>query len=539
MIILGINVIDWFMLVLYLLGITALGFYSRRAIHSREDFFVGGRRFGKWMMAMHAFGTGTHTDQAAATAAKSYQEGLAGIWAQWLWMFATPIYWLMAPLFRRMRCLTIADFYKQRYGSSATILYVLVGSFALTLDIGILLNVTAQTVAGITDNAIPFGAALAIMTVLFLIYGMAGGIVAAIRTDFVQGLFIIALSFMAIPFALQRTGGFVALRDALPEGFTSLVGSGELSLALIVALCINAPVSIVAMPHVISTTSAGKTEFEGRFGMTYGNFLKRLCTVGWCVLGLAALVLFSDQIREPDQAFGYAIGELLPVGFAGVMLACLMAGAMACCDSLMVAISGLYTENVYKQFIAPDKSERHYVTVGRIVSGIVVLAAVVFAVLIPSIFKGLQEFWKLTATIGISFWLGVLWRRANSAGVFASWTVAMACMYLTRYVFGWGSAAQIALYLPAGAVAGVAASLATKPPSTEILDKFFTKLHTPIGQEELLEKSLDEAVPPENRLFTRWGLFLVKPSRETWGGFLIAWVVVALLIAGTWLLFNV
>ncbi|MFQ5808724.1 MAG: hypothetical protein ACE5JM_03805, partial [Armatimonadota bacterium] len=65
---------------------------------------------------------------------------------------------------------------------------------------------------------------------------------------------------------------------------------------------------------------------------------------------------------------------------------------------------------------------------------------------------------------------------------------------------------------------------------------FYTKLHTPVGQDDKLELPLDEAVPQERRLVDRWGLLIAKPNLESWGGFLIAWALVAFLIIGTALL---
>jgi hypothetical protein len=72
-----------------------------------------------------------------------------------------------------------------------------------------------------------------------------------------------------------------------------------------------------------------------------------------------------------------------------------------------------------------------------------------------------------------------------------------------------------------GVLAGVIGSLVTKPPRRETIEKFFTKIYVPIGQEEKLELPLDEAVPPSRRWLTAGGLFIVKPSRQSWVGFVI------------------
>ena len=73
---------------------------------------IGGRRFGKLFSTFFAFGAGTHSDQAVSVAAKTYTTGMSGIWYQWLWLFVTPFYWLIAPIYRRCRCITTGDFFE-------------------------------------------------------------------------------------------------------------------------------------------------------------------------------------------------------------------------------------------------------------------------------------------------------------------------------------------------------------------------------------------------------------------------------------------
>jgi len=96
---------------------------------------------------------------------------------------------------------------------------------------------------------------------------------------------------------------------------------------------------------------------------------------------------------------------------------------------------------------------------------------------------------------------------------------------LTRYVLAYGRDVTIAVPILVGVAAGVIGSLLTKPPSREVVEKFFTKIYTPIGQDEKLDLLLSEAVPASNRLVTTGGLFVVRPSRESWVGFVVALVL--------------
>ena len=115
---LGLHWIDWLVLLAYMIGVTIIGVLSYKKVKDATDFFMGGRRFGKVFMMFFAFGSGTSSDQAVSVAAGSFRYGLAGIWYQFLWLWATPFYWIVAPVFRRMRALTTSDFFQARYDSS-------------------------------------------------------------------------------------------------------------------------------------------------------------------------------------------------------------------------------------------------------------------------------------------------------------------------------------------------------------------------------------------------------------------------------------
>jgi hypothetical protein len=135
--------------------------------------------------------------------------------------------------------------------------------------------------------------------------------------------------------------------------------------------------------------------------------------------------------------------------------------------------------------------------------------------------KSILDYLNILGLIGISTAMGILWRRMNQAGVFGSTIAAVAVFVATRYVLGWPREWTIGLPIAAGVACGVAVSLLTRPPSRERIESFFKRIHVPIGQEEKLDLPFDEAVPPSSRLLTAGGLFVVKPSRQSWVGFLI------------------
>ncbi|MFB0515111.1 MAG: sodium:solute symporter [Candidatus Neomarinimicrobiota bacterium] len=484
---LGMAPLDIAVLLAYFIGIVVLGVWTRRQIKSSDDFFMANRRFGKVMMVAQAFGAGTHTDQPVSVAGAAYTTGLAGIWYQWMWLFSTPFYWIIAPIYRRLRYVTMADFFQERYGSFLAILYTVMGIVYFCMDIGIMLKGTGVTIEGLTGGAVPEEPTILVSTVLFVIYGLAGGLIAAVFTDLIQGVLILVMSFLLIPFAITMAGGMSAFHAGLPEHMFSLVAPQEVTLFFIIMIVVNGLVGVVVQPHHMAIGGSGKTEVACRTGWTYGNFLKRFATMGWAFIGVFAAFLFPGLgFEERELAFGLAAKNLLPVGLVGLMLAAMLAAVMSTCDAFMVHAAALFTRNIYLPYINSDASEKTLLRTGRIASLFVVAGGVLFAFSFPSVVRGLMEVWKVTAYLGIAFWVGVIWKRANRYGAFASAASMIAVALYVQNYLDLPIQYQIAAYLPVGLLVMVMVSWITKPEPEEQLRKFYTLLSTPVGAEQRL-----------------------------------------------------
>ncbi|SVA21523.1 uncharacterized protein METZ01_LOCUS74377, partial [marine metagenome] len=284
--------IDWVVVAAYLIGVTLLGTSAARRVKTSSNFFISDRQSGKLLMTFFSFGTGTNTDQAIGVASKTYTVGASGIWYQWLWLFSTPFYWLLAPLFRRMRAVTTSDYLLIRYGRSVAVLFAIVGMFQLSVNIGVVLKATAALIAPVSGEAISPEMAIIGMTILFVIYGVAGGLNAAILTDAVQGVLTIVLSFLILPFALDAVGGLEGLRARAsvdnPELF-SIVAPSDITVLYVVILALNGLIGWVATPYSMQMIGAGRTEDDARVGLVAGMFLKRIVTIAWVLTAMCAV----------------------------------------------------------------------------------------------------------------------------------------------------------------------------------------------------------------------------------------------------------
>ena len=569
----GLHPADVVVIIIYLLGITALGIWFARRVKTVSEFFMP-RRFGKAMMITNAFGTGTASDQAVVVASATFRSGLSGIWWQWLWLPATPFYWIIAPIMRRLRAVTTADAYALRFDGSVAALFAVVGIVGLAVKIGLMLKGAGALIESTSGGEINANLAIAAVTVLFVVYGTAGGLSAAIVTDFFQGILTIAFSFMLLPYVLSAVGGLGGIRSTIQDpAMLTLVVPGKIGVFFVVMYAAQALIGIVAQPFIMGVCASGRTEMDGRVGFMVGNIVKRICTMAWSVTALAAVAWYIQRDVDlsqiqPDHVYGDVARAFLPTvmpGLLGVFLASLLASVMSSCDAYMISSAGLFTKNIYKPLVR-DKSEFHYLTVGRLIALAVVAGGLFFAFRVPDVVTALKVWFKIAPMMGIAFWMGLFWRRTTSAGAwaatasgFATWWLTTRPEFISR-VASWGLADDLGLvwkttgqadviyepwgivfYMAAALTAGIAVSLLTKTVDTDRLNLFYSLTRTPITPGEVIEQpcTLPAGVEPADRamLCTALGLELPRPSTTSVCGFAAGWCAVAALVGGfVWLI---
>ncbi|MGH8019650.1 MAG: sodium:solute symporter family transporter [Opitutaceae bacterium] len=282
-----------------------------------------------------------------------------------LYLFATPLYWVCTHWPRRMRILTLGDYFEERFDSKRMgAVYSIIGSLAMMAFIGLGLSAMSKTIVAITPKAaaayseadralyeaeyqreaataqavggeisvlgyeelleretlpaLPAGTRseadaarlsvlesmrpatlvsyvsrdVVIWVVCFvvLLYAVTGGLEAAFLTDMVQGMFIIVLSTLLLPFAwakINATCGGESWADALrtihqklPDAFFQVFGAPQtpdFTWYYIITLSIMAAVTVVVQPNGAVLAGSARDELSSRAGTVMGNFIKRFC----------------------------------------------------------------------------------------------------------------------------------------------------------------------------------------------------------------------------------------------------------------------
>ncbi len=217
----GSNVIVTIIVIVYLLFMLWIGWYSSTKISTNTDFMVAGRRLGPLLMA----GTLAATEIGGGSSLGVVQNGMSGFGLSASWYITTMgiafiILSFVAPKFRAATVKTVPEYFRRRYGKSCGIITAVIMLLPLVgLTAG---QFIASAVILSTMLNIDYQVAVIIVAVVVTVYSIMGGLWSVTLTDFVQVFLIVIGMIIAVPFAMNYAGGWDNVASNIPEGTLSL-----------------------------------------------------------------------------------------------------------------------------------------------------------------------------------------------------------------------------------------------------------------------------------------------------------------------------
>jgi Na+/proline symporter len=509
-----LNSLDWSVLGLYGALSIAVGlFVVRRAGAGRHEFFLSGRKLPWWLLGVSLVATTFSTDTPNLVTDLVRTGGVSQNWV-W-WAFAVTglcTVFFYAKLWRRSAALTDIAFYELRYsGRPAAFLRgfraVYLGVF-FNVMIMASVNLAATKIAGVLLGWDRFTAVIAGSTATVL-YAASSGLWGVVLTDFIQ-------------FALAMVGSvaaaIVALR--LPEvgGLSGLIAHPGVrgKLALLPDFTDwNAALAVFVIPlavqwwstwypgaepggggYVAQRMLAARTERDAmRTTLLFNVLHYALRPWPWIIVALASLVIYPDlgaiALRFPhlDPAIvrhdlGYpAMLVFLPHGLLGLMVASLAAAYMSTISTHLNWGASYVVEDVYRRFVASDRDERHYVTMGRVTTvGLIALAGAL-SLWLENAFQAFQIMLQVGAGTGLIFLLRWFWWRINAwteiSAMAISFAVALYFQFVHVQVLGLPPLAapvQLVLGVAITTAGWVAVTFLTPPTDHATLQAFYDRI---------------------------------------------------------------
>ena len=412
-----ITALDWAVLIAYLIIVTAIGLIVGYRVRHSADYFLGGRRFGPWLMIAQSFGVGTHAEMPVALAGAVYSVGASAIWFQWKNLFITPFYWIMAPVFRRIRRTTMAEFTEDRYGPWMGATYTVFALCFFVINTSSMLKGAGKVISQATGDTVGVNEIVVAMTVMFMLYSFVGGLVAAAGP----------ISFRACSSSSSRSCSFRSAGAWSADGMQASLEPFRFSLTpsgigpwVIIMLTVNGLVGIMAQPHQLAAVGTGRDERTCRVGDVVRQPRQARLHRG---VGARGIDRGRDDCAGPRRR-GDAPGpgervrlrlSTAPVS-GGPRIADRVGAGREHVDVLR--LPGRQRRAVhrgtYRRRLVPNRPDHHYLWVGRISGLAVTMIGVVYALfLVESVLYTFLLTETLATFVGVSVVGGVVWRRAN------------------------------------------------------------------------------------------------------------------------------
>jgi len=463
----------------YLLLLVAIGIYSSRfSSQGVSEFFVGGRKMNRFVVALSAVVSGRSAWLLLGVTGMAYAMGASALWAVSGYTAAEfLLFFFFAGRLRRFSdvhdCVTLPDFFAARVGDEDGRLRM---TLALVILVFMVVYVSSQFVGGGKTMAASFGmtpnTGVLVTAAIVLGYTMVGGFLAVSLTDTLQALFMMVGLVILPIIALTHGGGWGPVMTELrayDPAFVDPISLGFGAWLGFVGIGLGSP----GNPHILVRYMSIDDPEQLKWAAWVGTSWNVVMGAGAILVGMAGRIYFPEvgQLVAGDTENLYpmlAQSHLHPILF-GVVVASIFAAIMSTADSqLLVAASALvrdFYEKVLKK--GEEVSRDRLVLYSRLVVALLVGVALILGWLAQSLVFWLVLFaWAgLGAALGPISILAIYWKGLTRAGVFAGLVTGT----LVTFIWNLTPALDALLYelIPAFGLAFLATVLGsrlTRPP---------------------------------------------------------------------------
>jgi len=479
----------------------------RRAGSSTAEFFTSGRSAPWWLIGVSMVATTFSTDTPNLVTDLVRQRGVANNWLWWAFLLtgmATVFFY--ARLWRRSGVLTDLEFYDIRYSGKAATFVRGFRAVYLGLVFNCFIMATVNLAAVKIANVLlgwPMTQTLIVCAVINILFAASAGLWGVLVTDFIQFGIAMTGAIAAAYFALQQpeVGGLaqlVARTD--PATLALLPDFGDWGLTLTVLII---PLTVQwwsvwypgAEPgggsYIAQRMLAARSEKDAFAGTLLFNFAHyALRPWPWILVALASLLVYPElsdigaalphvdpRLIGHDMAYP-AMLRFLPAGFLGLMVAGLLAAYVSTISTHLNWGTSYLVHDLYRRFLKPGATERHYVGIGRLVTAFLMLVAALLTYILDTASQSFQLLLSIGAGTGLLYLARWFWWRVNAwsevAAMGSSFVVALSFFIARRS--GADIPDHVALLLTVGitSVVWIAVTLATRATEREKLISFYT-----------------------------------------------------------------
>jgi SSS family solute:Na+ symporter len=540
-----IQLVDWLIVLATLLicFVPAL-FFGKRAGKSTTEFFASGRSVPWWLAGLSMVATTFASDTPNWVTQQVRQYGVAGNWQWWAFTLSgIATVFFFARLWRRSGVMTDLEFYEIRYSGKAA--SVVRGFRAVYL--GLIFNCFIMgmvTLAACKISNILFGLpqweTILICGVLNVVFAAHSGLWGVLVIDMVQFFIkmtaVIAAAYFSLKAVAVKTGvgesAFAGLQKLVSvlgtqqvnmNGATPVMstinGHGQPILNIMPNFSMSElALMIFIMPicigwwanwypgsepgggsYIAQRMLASKSERDSLGGTLFFNLAHYVLRPWpWIITGLCSIIIFPDlkdikaafpnadpNLIGHDSAFP-AMLKFLPAGFVGLMVGGLIAANSSTILTHLNWGSSYLVHDLYRRFISPSASEKHYVNVGRACTVSLYIVAALVSYVLTTAQQAFEILLSIGAGTGLIYLLRWFWWRINAwceiVAMASSFGISVAFIIIKMYrahahLESLPFAQTILISVAFTTVCWVIAAFVTEPTRSETLVAFYKQVH--------------------------------------------------------------
>ena len=447
--------VDYVILIAYFVFVLGIGVALRRFVKTGNDFFLSGRAIPAWITGLAFISANLGAQEVIGMGASGAKYGI--MTSHFYWVGAIPamvfVGIFMMPFYYGSKARSVPEYLKLRFDEktrglnaiSFTVMTVFssgVSMYALAKLFGILLGWN-------------FNFSITISAVIVLIYILMGGLTSAIYNEVLQ-FFLIVLGFLPLVLlGLKDVGGWSGLQAKLAVVSTSnnfAAGAWGNSWSHLGSAGAN-PMGVdwfgMAMGLgfvlsfgywctdflVVQRAMAANSMSAARRTPLIAAVPKMFFPALVILPGMIAIALTyaggaggfelprkEGGVFDYDMAIPMMLAHYFPSGMLGLGLTALMASFMSGMAGNVTAFNTVLTYDIYQSYVNPNKSDAHYLWMGRMAT-IGGIALSVLAAYVASKFNNIMDLLQLVfafvnAPLFATFLLGMFWRRTTGHGAF-------------------------------------------------------------------------------------------------------------------------
>ncbi len=476
----------------YLALVVAIGLFSARFSSAGiGEFFVGGRRMNRFVVALSAVVSGRSAWLLLGVTGMAYARGASAVWAVVGYIVVELLLFVSyAPRLRRFSeaydCITLPDFFAERFDDRRGLLRLVLVPIVLIFMVS---YVAAQFVAGGKAFSASFGlepaAGVALTAAIVLAYTVLGGFLAVSLTDMFQAVFML-VALVALPvLAVFDRGGLAQVLAELAAIDPTLVDPGAIGLGALVGF-LGIGLGSPGNPHILVRYMSIEDPEQLRAAALIGTFWNVVMAWGALFVGLAGRVYFPVIGMLPggdtENLYPLLARQHLHPLLLGLVIASIFAAIMSTADSQLLVAASSVVRDFYQKVLRRDRQlpQRRLVLMSRLVVTVLVIVALGLGFLAEDLVFWLVLFaWAgLGAALGPTSILALYWPGATRTGVLAGLLTGTATTILWKSVPALSS--RLYELVPAFALSLAAtwlvSRLTRRPPGVEAM---FAKLRPP------------------------------------------------------------